>query len=251
MAEKRGFSLIDGTYITLIVLAFVLMSVRASHILEASLRSPVSRAKADQCSLAIGLEAYKIDHQNYPSVLGGRRFELSESVLTTPVAYMSSSPPDCMKTHTLLTLKSHPFLYIHNVYRLTIWAAAILIVTSFISMLFVAKTWSRKRRITVLILYPLLLLFPIFVFDSSESQFHTFQAPEWRNGYQGFNYYTDGKTYCILQSVGWDGRRDLLDLDKVPFDPKHPDKAHQFLSQYEYDPTNGISSTGDFFRVIP
>jgi hypothetical protein len=65
--------------------------------------------------------------------------------------------------------------------------------------------------------------------------------------YLGFNYYTDGRSGWILQAVGVDEKRNLLEFNEkmLKFEPE----SNSILAPYTYDPSNGIVSAGDIFRV--
>ncbi|RJP18469.1 MAG: hypothetical protein C4527_28905 [Candidatus Omnitrophota bacterium] len=59
----------------------------------------------------------------------------------------------------------------------------------------------------------------------------------------GYRYFSDGKTFYILASNGPNGK---IDLNLHEFNPRSGQ-----LDQYTYNPTNGIDSPGDIFRVGP
>jgi prepilin-type N-terminal cleavage/methylation domain-containing protein len=86
-----GFTLIELLIVVAIIA--ILAAIAVPNFLEAQTRSKVSRAKADQRSVATGLEAYAVDNNHYP-------FDYAEDVafpyyigvgLTTPVAYMTNA----------------------------------------------------------------------------------------------------------------------------------------------------------------
>ncbi|HPB32428.1 MAG TPA: type II secretion system protein GspG, partial [Candidatus Sumerlaeota bacterium] len=78
------------------------------NFLEAQTRSKVSRAKADLRSISAGLEAYCVDNQRYPAARsfceGGmnsaRDYHMCPMEITTPVAYLSTRPPDVFNRKT-------------------------------------------------------------------------------------------------------------------------------------------------------
>jgi prepilin-type N-terminal cleavage/methylation domain-containing protein len=88
--HRCAFTLVE----LLIVVAIIalLAAIAMPNFLEAQTRSKVSRAKADMRSLATAIEAYRTDTNHYPPpygvAVGGRD---SLSVLSTPVAYISSA----------------------------------------------------------------------------------------------------------------------------------------------------------------
>ncbi len=119
---KQGFTLIE----LLIVVAIIgiLAAVAVPNFINAMLRSQISRAQADQRSLATALETYAIDHNHYPSYGNPNDFTLfaGEPIvfvpvsITTPVAYMSSLPPDVFpgKRTGLEEKKNNTYFYMHN-----------------------------------------------------------------------------------------------------------------------------------------
>jgi type II secretory pathway pseudopilin PulG len=82
----------------LIVVAIIaiLALIAVPNFLEAQTRAKVSRAKADQRSLATGIESYRIDYNSVPcwdSWYGSNKFDQPGPFwwgLTTPIAYISS-----------------------------------------------------------------------------------------------------------------------------------------------------------------
>ncbi len=91
-----AFTLIELLIVVAIIA--ILAAIAVPNFLEAQVRSKVSRAKADIRSLATGLESYSVDHNEYPPAM----FLPPEVVtledrwkfITTPVAYLTSIPPD-------------------------------------------------------------------------------------------------------------------------------------------------------------
>lgn len=104
MLEKkwRGFTLIELLIVVAIIA--ILAAVALPNLLEAQVRSKVSRAKADMKALQTAIEAYAVDEGKYPP--DGDDFadadpfgsdfsaRLRLGVLTTPISYMSNLPPD-------------------------------------------------------------------------------------------------------------------------------------------------------------
>lgn len=62
----KGFTLIELLIVVAIIA--ILAAIAVPNFLEAQVRSKVSRVKADQRSLATGLEAYFVDNNDYPAV---------------------------------------------------------------------------------------------------------------------------------------------------------------------------------------
>jgi len=62
---KKGFTLIE--LLIVIAIIAILAAIAVPNFLEAQVRAKVSRVKADQRSLATGLEAYYVDNNSYPA----------------------------------------------------------------------------------------------------------------------------------------------------------------------------------------
>jgi len=61
---KKGFTLIE--LLIVIAIIAILAAIAVPNFLEAQVRAKVARVRADQRSLATGLEAYYVDNNNYP-----------------------------------------------------------------------------------------------------------------------------------------------------------------------------------------
>jgi len=103
--KRKGFIVTTGTGFTLIELLIVvaiiaiLAAIAVPNFLEAQTRAKVSRCKADERSIALALECYRIDANYYPEGLGLTSMEPAGGsdllkYLTTPIAYMTSLPYD-------------------------------------------------------------------------------------------------------------------------------------------------------------
>ena len=102
MMKRKGFTLIE-ILITVAILG-LLTAIAIPNLLQAQVRSKVSRVKADLQSIATALGAYRADHNNFPLCSFGyqnsrarpeeQEPELLLSTLTTPVAYISAIPRD-------------------------------------------------------------------------------------------------------------------------------------------------------------
>jgi prepilin-type N-terminal cleavage/methylation domain-containing protein len=115
---RRGFTLIE-LLITVGIIA-ILAAIAIPNLLEAQVRSKVSRAKAEIKTVVTALEAYHVDHGTYPSYhysavpsaalefhIGGEVPDFAvpdpnfdgRNPVTTPVAYITQFPQDPFTTH--------------------------------------------------------------------------------------------------------------------------------------------------------
>jgi len=99
-ANSKAFTLIELLIVVAIIA--ILAAIAVPNFIEAQVRSKASRAKADMRSIATAMEAYRIDANNYPPDTYDYLFYLTPAqqirfplkVLTTPVAYITSLPPN-------------------------------------------------------------------------------------------------------------------------------------------------------------
>ena len=96
--KPKAFTLIELLIVVAIIA--ILAAIAVPNFLEAQVRSKVSSVKTDMRSIATGLEAYRVDYNNYP-VDPQWYFPLPTPDyitflwrITTPVAYMTSIPQD-------------------------------------------------------------------------------------------------------------------------------------------------------------
>ena len=97
MRARNAFTLIE-LLVTVGIIA-ILAAIAVPNLLQAQVRSKVSRVKNDLRTIATGLESYHIEHRRYPEVLPPpHEIELGGAWLlkpiTTPVAYLGSLPGD-------------------------------------------------------------------------------------------------------------------------------------------------------------
>lgn len=98
MTRQSGFTLIELLIVVAIIA--ILAAIAVPNFLEAQTRAKVSRAKADIRSIVTAVEAYYVDHNNYPPNLPMiATFNWGENyfAVTTPVAYMTSIPDDVFR----------------------------------------------------------------------------------------------------------------------------------------------------------
>ena len=91
---QRAFTLIELLIVVAIIA--ILAAIAVPNFLEAQTRSKVSRVKADQRTLATGIEAYRIDENSYPYTAGTTYFTMEERwrQISTPISYVTSIPED-------------------------------------------------------------------------------------------------------------------------------------------------------------
>ncbi len=95
--KSNGFTLIE----LLIVVAIIgiLAAIAVPNFLNAQVRSKVARVHADQKTLAIAFEQYKLDNGSYPIESHSDNRNFGAKLLTTPVSYINQmlSDPFAMK----------------------------------------------------------------------------------------------------------------------------------------------------------
>jgi type II secretion system protein G len=106
-----GFTLIELLIVVLIIA--LLAAIAVPNLLEAQMRAKVARAKADLTSIALGLEAYRVDCGKFPmarTYCAGMSasmddYNLCPPELTSPLAYLNSRPQDIFN-------RQHPYKYL-------------------------------------------------------------------------------------------------------------------------------------------
>jgi prepilin-type N-terminal cleavage/methylation domain-containing protein len=119
MPTKRAFTLIELLIVVAIIA--ILAMIALPNFLDAQVRSKVSRVQTDMRSLAVALEAYHLDYNDYPASANPPTWQPPTRtwLLTTPVAYMTAIPRDLFVYRTPAVLLGGPFgvfgEYIHYV----------------------------------------------------------------------------------------------------------------------------------------
>jgi len=96
MKSKSAFTLIELLIVVAIIA--ILAAIAVPNFLEAQTRSKVSRAKADMRSVVTAIEAYRTDANRYPPTQQSQ--ESRYAFLTSPIAYITTIPPDPFGTKT-------------------------------------------------------------------------------------------------------------------------------------------------------
>jgi len=89
LAAIRAFTLIELLIVVAIIA--ILAAIAVPNFLEAQARSKVARVRADMRAMAVSIEAYRVDGQEYPT-------NLRPELLTSPVAYIAKLPNDPFST---------------------------------------------------------------------------------------------------------------------------------------------------------
>ncbi|PKO17956.1 hypothetical protein CVU37_06385 [candidate division BRC1 bacterium HGW-BRC1-1] len=93
--NRKAFTLIELLIVVAIIA--ILAAIAVPNFLEAQTRSKMSRAKADMRSIVTAIEAYAVDYNKYPPASTAANWYFGYWVVSTPVAYITSVPPDIFK----------------------------------------------------------------------------------------------------------------------------------------------------------
>ena len=109
--RRRGFTLIE--LLIVVAILAILAAIALPNLLQARSRSMVARVRADHRTLRLGLEAYRVDANAYPSAESNGTLKWLRWI-TTPVAYLATVDlPDPFSRgadpHDLKTLRSYPY----------------------------------------------------------------------------------------------------------------------------------------------
>jgi prepilin-type N-terminal cleavage/methylation domain-containing protein len=102
-----GFTLIELLIVVAII--SILAAIAVPNFLEAQVHSKISRAAADMRTIVTALESYLVDSNHYPpNPPLGEGFYSTPAALSTPVAYLTSSPVDPFKISRHLAKETDP-----------------------------------------------------------------------------------------------------------------------------------------------
>jgi type II secretion system protein G len=94
---RRAFTLIEILMVVAIIA--ILAAIAVPNLLESQMRSKVARARSDMRTMAVAIEAYAADSNQYPAMTVDDNGSGSQpGEITTPVAYMTTLPVDCFTT---------------------------------------------------------------------------------------------------------------------------------------------------------
>jgi len=88
---QRAFTLIE--LLVVVAIIAILAGIAVPNFLEAQTRSKVARVAADMRTVSVGLEAYRVDYNRFPSSTLVPLFQRLVP-LTTPTAYLTTVPED-------------------------------------------------------------------------------------------------------------------------------------------------------------
>ena len=244
-----------GWMASLLVAASVLLPAGQAHgYMDTAPRSQVSRARADMCSVATALEAYRVDHDAFPPAQ--TEDLLPVRMLTTPVGYLSAGGSDSFKTRIFVPKRPPVVPPGLKRFLLGSLAAALLYGTLrlFIDPICPRVPSRTIARDVIVIAVVGGLLGYCTVIPSSKFTSVATPLPPGRSG--AFDYWTDGMHVAVLRSIGVDGqpdaqgfsREELQRLLSPADDPTLTILAVQ--PDVVYDPTNGTISRGDLFWVV-
>jgi type II secretion system protein G len=116
---RKAFTLIELLIVVAIIAILALIAV--PNFLEAQMRAKVARVETDMRTLAVALEAYRVDEDQYPPSANPPSWQPETQTwrLTTPVAYVTSIPRDTFAYRPSSMLLGGPFgvfgSYLHYV----------------------------------------------------------------------------------------------------------------------------------------
>jgi len=120
--HRSAFTLIELLIVVAIIA--ILAAIAVPNFLEAQTRSKISRVKSDMRTINTALESYRVDSNKYPAAMeafgpGVMSWDAYReppfhsripSILTTPIAYLSSLPEDPFRTTRGAAIPLGPFL---------------------------------------------------------------------------------------------------------------------------------------------
>ncbi len=100
--NRKGFTLIELLIVVAIIA--ILAAIAVPNFLEAQTRARVSRTQNDLRTIDLAMESYRIDWNGYPLAVResyllppGTVVQTDRRLLTTPIAYVDTVPPDIFR----------------------------------------------------------------------------------------------------------------------------------------------------------
>jgi prepilin-type N-terminal cleavage/methylation domain-containing protein len=204
---KKGFTLIELLIVVAIIA--ILAAIAVPNFLEAQVRSKVSRVKADQRSLATGIEAYFVDNNQYPAAAR----EGSGSLTAGANTGVAINPTGAGNINRYVTADTRQAGQLGQFFS------------------FAARGTTQLATLTTPVSY-ITSYFPDPFMDTKAATFGYFANP---NGW-------------ILWSPGPDKVYDLT-IDNVAkaYDHNQPVPSSMLIN-LTFDPSNGTVSGGDIYR---
>ena len=92
--RKSAFTLIELLIVVAIIA--ILAAIAIPNYLTAQIRARIARVKGDHHNLAVAIESYRTDNDDYPRAVGGA-YANELLPLTTPIPYITTNPVDVFK----------------------------------------------------------------------------------------------------------------------------------------------------------
>jgi prepilin-type N-terminal cleavage/methylation domain-containing protein len=111
----NGFTLIELLIVVAIIA--ILAAIAIPNFLLAQTRAKVAHAMSEMRSLAVAIEAYAVDYNQYPPNDGD--YQVTPIQITTPIAYITSRPTDPFAVNATATYAVYtPELSYYTYYRI-------------------------------------------------------------------------------------------------------------------------------------
>jgi hypothetical protein len=210
-------------------------------------RTRLAKVGADMRALTAALERYRVDHGGYPQADTAANL-LPPGALTTPNAYIEAPIPDVFKVTVVRNSDGRAFLFyaVPSVLFMLIPLGVMVAMGQLDWAERGLKKGVRTLCVASMVGFPVVILFTTPPdFDAGE---YTRPNEDYLRKPRDFHYYTDGRTWFLLHSVGVDGAPEWTPPTSFPMSPAGDPAFSAALAEHTYDPTNGTWSTGDVFR---
>lgn len=235
---KKGFTLIELLIVVAIIA--ILAAIAVPNFLEAQVRSKVSRVKADQRSLATGIEAYYLDNNAYPTAATN-----TSGQVAGPNSGVQYNPTGAGNVNIWIAQQSQPGNTNAIAQLGSIWS-------------FSAAGSTRMSMITTPVSY-VTSVFPDPFMDTKGATFGYFVALNsagwvlWSPGPDtdqatGTNFGINTTSAITGSAVTGSTVETLYDIGVAQPSPAWALSAGASNTGLTYDPTNGTISRGDVAR---